>query len=149
MAHPAPLMPLGLAVLAVVMAIAPAASATDLRLVMFEREGCIYCRQWHEQVGPAYPKTPEGAAAPLLQLDIHDPLPAGTTLTGGPPVITPTFVLTDGGTEVARLTGYAGDEFFWVLLDGMLAQTGWTPPPAALPADPVAADPASGPPATH
>ena len=149
---------LRLAVLAVVSAAALPAMAADLRLVMFEREGCIYCRQWHEQIGPAYPKTPEGAAAPLVQLDIHDPLPDGMALTGGPPVITPTFVLTDGGTEVARLTGYAGDEFFWVLLGGMLAQAGWTAPtPAAttpalptpaLPADAVgtAPAPASGPP---
>lgn len=149
MARPAPLIRLGLPVLAVVAAVAPAAMAADLRLVMFEREGCIYCRQWHEQIGPAYPRTPEGAAAPLLRLDIHDPLPAGMALTGGPPVITPTFVLTDGGAEVGRLTGYAGDEFFWVLLDGMLAQTGWTPPQAAPPAGPAQTNPPSGPPASH
>lgn len=102
------------------------AAAGELRLVMFERDGCIYCARWHEQIGPAYPNTAEGAAAPLLQVNIKDPLPDTVTLTGGPPVITPTFVLTDDGAEVARMAGYPGDEFFWVLLDDMLEQAGWT-----------------------
>ncbi len=106
------------------------AGAGELRLVMFERDGCIYCARWHEQIGPAYPDTAEGAAAPLLQLDIKAPLPDGMTLIGGPPAITPTFVLTDDGAEVARMAGYPGDEFFWVLLDDMLEQAGWTDPAA-------------------
>ena len=29
---------------------------------------------------------------------------------------TPTFVLMDQGAEVGRITGYAGEEFFWGLL---------------------------------
>lgn len=110
-----------------------AAMAGDLRLLMFEREGCGYCKLWNEQIGPAYPRTTEGAAAPLQRIDIKAPLPAGTVLTGRPPAFTPTFVLTDDGTEVARIEGYAGDEFFWVLLDRMLAQAGWSPESPAAP----------------
>src|SRR5690606_19383797 len=81
----------------------------------------------NDEVGPAYPRTPEGAAAPLLRIDIKQELPEGITLTGVRPILTPTFVLTDDGTEVGRLEGYPGDEFFWVLLDGLLEKTGWTP----------------------
>lgn len=103
------------------------ALAGDLQLLMFERDGCIYCQRWNEQVGPAYPNTPEGAAAPLLRIDIKQALPEGITLTAGRPFLTPTFVLTDDGTEVGRLEGYPGDEFFWFLLDGLLEKTGWTP----------------------
>lgn len=103
------------------------ALAGDLQLLMFEREGCIYCQRWNEQVGPAYPNTPEGVAAPLRRIDVKQALPAGISLTGRHPVLTPTFVLTDDGTEVGRLEGYAGDEFFWFLLDGLLEKTGWTP----------------------
>lgn len=112
---------------------AGAASAGELELLMFEREGCSYCKLWNEQIGPAYPRTPEGLSAPLHRLDIRDPLPEGTVLTGRAPVFTPTFVLTDDGTEVSRIEGYAGDEFFWVLLDRMLAETGWTPADAPPP----------------
>lgn len=119
---------------------ADAAAAGPLQLLMFERDGCSYCRRWNEEIGPAYPKTPEGAAAPLRRLQITAPLPPDVALTGRPPAFTPTFVLTDGGTEVGRIEGYAGDQFFWVLLDDILGKTGWSP--AAPPADPTA--PATG-----
>lgn len=105
------------------------ANTALLELVMFERDGCSYCLRWHEEIGPAYPRTAEGAAAPLRRIDIAGPLPGEITLTGRPPVFTPTFVLLREGTEVARIEGYAGDEFFWVLLDGMLDRAGWTGPP--------------------
>ena len=75
-------------------------------------------------------RTAEGAAAPLRRIDITEPLPEGITLTGRPPVFTPTFVLLRDGTEAARIEGYAGNEFFWVLLDGMLDKAGWAGPPA-------------------
>ncbi len=110
--------------------------AGELELLMFEREGCSFCRTWDEQIAPAYPHTSEGIAAPLRRIDIKAPLPEGTTLTGRSPAFTPTFVLTDDGTEVARMEGYAGDEFFWVLLDRMLGQAGWSPDaPATSPAN--------------
>lgn len=106
------------------------AAGPHLELLMIEREGCSYCRRWHEEIGPAYAKTGEGQAAPLRRHDIHAPLPEGVTLTGRPPVFTPTFVLLRDGTEAGRIEGYAGDEFFWVLLAGLLEDAGWTAPAA-------------------
>lgn len=100
--------------------------AGDLELLMFEQEGCIYCLRWHEEIGPAYPRTREGASAPLRRLDLRAPLPGDVTLTGRPPVFTPTFVLLRDGIETGRIEGYAGDEFFWFLLNGMLSRSGWT-----------------------
>ncbi len=90
-------------------------------LIMFEAEGCPYCDLWKAQIGPIYPKTEESRIAPLLMVDIHDPLPAGITIDGDP-VFTPTFVLVNDGAEVARLVGYPGEDFFWGLLDRMLSQ---------------------------
>lgn len=121
---------------------APAAAA-DFRLLMFERDGCSYCRQWNEEIGPAYPKTAEGQAAPLQRLDIKDPLPSGVTLTGRAPIFTPTFVLLSEGTEVGRIEGYAGDEFFWVLLARLLSDAGWSAPEPlhGIPADPARSEP--------
>ncbi|TJZ89953.1 hypothetical protein FA743_17000 [Paracoccus gahaiensis] len=106
--------------------VATAAAAAQFQLLMFERDGCSYCRQWNEEIGPAYPKTAEGRAAPLQRLDINAPLPQGVTLTARPPVFTPTFVLLSGGTEVGRIEGYAGDEFFWVFLERLLHDAGWS-----------------------
>lgn len=111
--------------------LAAVAAEPPYQLLMFERDGCPYCRQWNEEIGPAYPKTAEGQAAPLQRLDIYDPLPDGVTLTGRKPTFTPTFVLISDGTEVGRIEGYAGNEFFWVMLDNMLSKAGWSPPPQA------------------
>jgi hypothetical protein len=35
-------------------------------------------------------------------------------------VFTPTFVIIDAGKELGRIEGYAGDEFFWFLLNRLL-----------------------------
>lgn len=66
-----------------------------------------------------------------VSISFTAPLPADVTLTGRHPAFTPTFVLIREGTEVARIEGYAGDEFFWVLLDAMLHQAGWPDDPTA------------------
>ena len=89
-------------------------------LVMFERDGCIWCARWDREVAPVYANTPEGNAAPLRRVDL------GSTRADEPglaaPVrFTPTFVLMDEGREVGRITGYIGDDAFWGLLGKMLA----------------------------
>ncbi|MGJ3259148.1 MAG: thioredoxin fold domain-containing protein [Rhodospirillales bacterium] len=97
---------------AVCLLMAPAQSA---ELVMFESLTCHWCQRWHEEVGPIYPKTPESQCAPLRRVDIDDPRPADLAEIS-PIVFTPTFVVVDGGKEVARLVGYPGEDFFWPLL---------------------------------
>ena len=97
---------------------APAARADEIRLVMVEEDGCIYCARWLAEIGPEYPLTPEGRAAPLLMVDI-DEIPEAFELASRPR-FTPTFLLMDGTTELARLEGYAGEDFFWGLLARML-----------------------------
>jgi hypothetical protein len=98
----------------------PRASAAE-ELVMLEEDGCIWCARWNADVGPIYPKTPEGALAPLRRVDINDPLPEDITLTR-PAFFTPTFVLVRDGIELARIEGYPGEAFFWGLLDRMLKE---------------------------
>ena len=39
-------------------------SARATELVMFEDPACAWCRRWHVEIGPAYPLTAEGQAAP-------------------------------------------------------------------------------------
>ncbi|NGQ91600.1 thioredoxin family protein [Rhodobacter sp. HX-7-19] len=102
---------------------APMAQAQGLQLAMVEQPGCIYCARWHAEVGPEYPLTAEGIAAPLLQLQLREPLPDGVTLRA-PPVFTPTFILLRDGTELSRIEGYPGEDFFWPLLAQMIAAAG-------------------------
>ena len=90
-------------------------------LIMFDSEGCPYCEQWTEEIGPIYPKTEEAAIAPLLRMDVDAQLPDGITI-DGPLIYTPTFVLVSDGHEVGRLTGYPGEDFFWGLLDRMISK---------------------------
>ena len=90
-------------------------------LIMFEDEGCPYCDLWKEQIGPIYPKTREAEIAPLMIIDIDDPLPEGISISS-PPIYTPTFVLVHDGQEIDRLPGYPGENFFWFLVDRMISK---------------------------
>ncbi|WP_394197421.1 hypothetical protein [Litoreibacter albidus] len=92
--------------------------ALAANLVMVEQDGCHWCAQWNKEISAVYPKTSEGQRAPLRRVDLRD-LPEDIEFTTKP-VFTPTFVLVHEGKELARLEGYAGDEFFWFLLGKML-----------------------------
>lgn len=95
--------------------------ARAAELVMFERSGCIWCLRWDREVAAIYPKTPEGAKAPLRRISLDRPVPGDLKLQ--PPVFyTPTFVLLDEGREVGRITGYLGDDAFWGLLTQMIGK---------------------------
>ncbi|MDP2122496.1 MAG: transcriptional regulator [Hoeflea sp.] len=97
------------------------APVTAAEMIMFEQAGCAWCKRFNEEVAPAWANTDQGRRAPLRRIDIHAPLPADLT---GIPLerFTPTFVLIDDGREIARLRGYPGDQFFWALVDEMLAK---------------------------
>ncbi len=101
----------GLCVLALLMA--PRAPAAEL--VLFEAADCVWCETWDAEVGGIYPKTEESRVAPLRRVDIHGERPADLAGVRGI-LYTPTFVLMDRGVEVGRITGYAGEAFFWGLL---------------------------------
>lgn len=104
--------------IAVALSCLAATQALTTELVMVEQDGCHWCERWDAEIAPAYPNTSEGKRAPLRRVDLRD-LPADIAFLS-PPVFTPTFVLVDQGRELGRLEGYAGDEFFWFLLDKLL-----------------------------
>lgn len=104
-----PAMLLGLAILV------PVSASFAAELVMFDRQGCPWCARWEAEVGPVYPKTPEGQKAPLRRVSLDNPVPAD--LKFDPPIrYTPTFVLMHEGREIGRIVGYMGDDAFWGLL---------------------------------
>lgn len=92
--------------------------ADGLQLVMVEQTGCSWCAAWHREIGPAYPNTAEGRAAPLRTVDLHA-LPPDLDLVSRPR-FTPTFILVSQGREISRLEGYPGADFFWPMLGRLL-----------------------------
>ncbi|WP_101065348.1 thioredoxin domain-containing protein [Roseovarius salinarum] len=90
-------------------------------LIMVERKGCHYCIAWKEDLGPIYPKTDEGAFAPLRIVDMGDAPPPDVTFDRDV-VFTPTFVLVRDGAELGRIEGYPGEDFFWGLLAMLLEE---------------------------
>lgn len=88
-------------------------------LVMFERDGCVWCQRWDRAIAPIYGKTDEARLLPLRRIDV-DRQSADGIILAAPVRFTPTFVVVDHGREIGRITGYANDESFWGLL-AMLA----------------------------
>ena len=93
----------------------------EMELVMIEEHGCMWCARWNAEIAPIYPKTDEGARAPLRRLDINAPRPADLTFNTAPH-FTPTFILVNNGVEASRIEGYPGEDFFWGLLGMMIAK---------------------------
>jgi hypothetical protein len=92
-----------------------AAPAFAAELLMFETRSCPWCLRWKQEVGVAYPNTPEGKRAPVRSVDLHAGSPPGVVL-DKPVQFSPTFVLVgEDGREVGRITGYPGADFFWGL----------------------------------
>ena len=111
---------------------ASAATAAH-RLVMIEDDGCVYCVRWHAEVGQAYANSREGQFAPLDRRRIRDPNIAFLRNVR----YTPTFVLLNGTTEIGRITGYPGADFFWQLLADLLAKTDFDGGTAPAPPDDI------------
>ncbi len=104
---------------AVLLGMASLQSAVAAELIMLEQAACHWCERWHAEIGPIYPKTTEGAQAPLRLIDIHESLPedmAGLRVER----FTPSFVLMDKGVELGRIRGYPGEELFWWMLSDLL-----------------------------
>lgn len=97
------------------------APAMAAELVMFERTGCVWCLRWEREIGPIYPKTSEGRAAPLRHVSLDRGPPRDMAL-AEPVFYTPTFVLMNDGREIGRITGYIGEDAFWGLLAGMVGK---------------------------
>ena len=126
------------AVLVLMGALVIGCSARAAELVMFEDPGCAWCRRWHAEIGPSYPLTAEGQAAPLRRIHIRDQATAGVLL-DWPITATPTFVLAEQGREIGRIVGYPGEAFFYGLLGNLLK-----PKPRAILITPSILDARSG-----
>lgn len=109
----------GLLLAAAAMMVGPAVQAAEL--IMLERPGCSWCLRWNREIAPIYPLTDEGQRVPLRRVDVTLPWPEDLAEVATD-FYTPTFIVVENGKEVARLRGYPGDNFFWPLLEEMLAR---------------------------
>jgi hypothetical protein len=105
------------------------AGASAAELLMFDDPACVWCRRWTAEIGPGYPRSPEGRQAPLRRIHIRDQGRAGVALAQRI-TSTPTFVLVEDKQEIGRIAGYPGSDFFYPMLDELLRRI---PAPAALP----------------
>ena len=95
-------------------------TATAADLVMFRQDGCPWCAAWDREIKPIYGKTDIGRRVPLQMANIHRD--RSKFMLKRKVIYTPTFVLIEEGREVGRIEGYAGDLFFWGLLERLLEQ---------------------------
>ncbi len=102
---------------ALTLVFSPALFAAEL--VMVEQPGCVYCELWDHELSAIYPKTSEGKFAPLHRVQLSETGASGITFSRSIN-FTPTFVLVEDETELARIEGYGGDDFFWALLTMIL-----------------------------
>lgn len=100
-----------------VAAVAAAPAIADPILLMAEKDGCYWCAKWHEEIGPIYPNTAEGRAAPLQTYNLRGDAP--DVAFDKKVHFTPTFILVDDRKELGRIEGYPGEDFFWGLLSMM------------------------------
>jgi hypothetical protein len=113
--------------------LANAAGACAAELLMFDDPNCVWCRRWAAEIGPGYARSPEGQQAPLRRVYIRDQSKAGVAL-ARPVNATPTFVLVEDAQEVGRIAGYAGQDFFYPMLEELLRKL---PSPEPLPGPPL------------
>ena len=96
-------------------------SSTGVQLVMIEDPGCPYCARWTKEIGGVYPASDEGRFAPLVRRQRNHPDVAGFRDI----VFSPTFIVVRDGLEIGRIVGYPGQDFFWGMLDQILARAGF------------------------
>lgn len=106
-------------------------SVSAAELVMYRRPGCPWCLRWDREIGGVYAKTAVGRQLPLRMVDLDGERPE--LVLKSPVIYTPTFVLVENGREIGRIEGYAGEDFFWGLLE-RLAERAQPPAPSTKPA---------------
>lgn len=108
---------------ALFMMLSASVASAQAQLVMFEEVGCMWCARWNDEIADIYPLSAEGMVAPLVRLQIDDPVPGHVSLKRRV-TFTPTFVLLRDGIETGRIEGYPGEDFFWGLLVVLFDQAG-------------------------
>jgi len=76
------------------------------QLIVFEAEGCVYCRVFRRDVLPEYEQL-HSDGLPIRFLDVNEIGSLESDL-ASPLTVVPTAVVMVDGREVGRITGYTG-----------------------------------------
>ena len=94
-------------------------SAYAAEMIMFSMNSCGYCRAFLKEVAPTYADTKHAKILPLRIISMDQKTApkwfdkAYNEKRIDPIIGTPTFVIFNDGTEVARLIGYGGKDKFY------------------------------------
>ena len=94
-------------------------SAYAAEMIMFSMKSCGYCRAFLKEVAPTYSDTEHAKLLPLRIISMDQKTApkwfdkAYNEKRIDPIIGTPTFVIFNDGTEVARLIGYGGKDKFY------------------------------------
>lgn len=97
------------------------ARADAIEIVMFRRAGCPWCHAWDREIGGIWSRSDIGARHPMRMVDLDADLMPAIALVR-PVRFTPTFVVARDGAEIGRIEGYPGQDFFWGLMERLVAQ---------------------------
>lgn len=97
-------------------------AAETLEVLVFETEGCLYCRIFRRDVVPQYNQSKRAALAPIRFID---PLKTDVSRLGlrQPVTMLPTIVVMRDGQETGRISGYMGPEPFFHMLSQIVRST--------------------------
>lgn len=101
-------------------------SAYAAEMIMFSMKSCGYCRAFLKEVAPTYADTEYSKLLPLRIISMDQKTApqwfdkAYTEKRIDPIVGTPTFVIFNNGSEVARLIGYQGKDKFYKDIKGFI-----------------------------
>ena len=95
------------------------ALANDVQLVMFTSKDCPACQSWEKKIGVVYKKSQYQIALPLKRVIVSHPVPDWISIQQ-PIRGTPTFIITENGQEVGRITGFKDPEMFWWQLSSFI-----------------------------
>jgi thiol-disulfide isomerase/thioredoxin len=87
----------------------------NLQVLVFETDGCIYCRIFRRDVLPQYQQSKRAEVAPIHFIDARK---ADVSKLGleAPLTMVPTVVVMRDGREAGRISGYMGPEPFFHMM---------------------------------
>jgi thioredoxin-related protein len=91
----------------------------NAELLVFEVQGCAYCRLFRRDIAPAYRRSPRARDVPMRFIDVNQADISKLKL-AAPLQVVPTVVLMVGGREIERISGYMGPEPFFHMISSLM-----------------------------
>ena len=90
------------------------------KLLYFYSDTCAYCKAWENEIANIYLKTEFEDQFKLSFIDFSSNADFEKYGISKIVKVTPTFIFLEDKTEVGRIEGYNGQEFFWWQVDEII-----------------------------